>query len=224
MRKQQDSAATFVQVLEYMDGPQAVLLDRGADYKIVGVAIEKHGYRYPFFGAEISPDQWERYRRGFVDLRYLFMYPKWKNWYIFTLAREVDGKITLESSNKDTFVEENYIPEHGFFSYDHSEQIQAAQIAGLATQNYATDGKWDLPDFYNFYSKIMDLYAFFLSLKKYTASDTPLGLKKKIGKSLENHRFAVDPATLICMKDCYQFNHWAIDFQSEGFAMLRLEK
>jgi hypothetical protein len=88
MRKQQESTANFIQVLEYMDGPQAVLLERSAESKIVAVAIEKHGYRYPFFGAEVSSEQWERYRSGFLDLRYLFMYPRLKSWYIFDLSRE----------------------------------------------------------------------------------------------------------------------------------------
>jgi hypothetical protein len=104
-------------------------------------------------------------------------------WYIFDLARERDGKIRLERVAKDKFIEENYIPEQGFFSYDHSEKIQADEIAGLVTQSYATDGKWDLHDFSNFYNNITDLYAFFLSLKKYAAPDTSIDLKKKIRES-----------------------------------------
>ena len=73
MRTTKKKTATLAQVLEYMDGPQAVLLNRGNISKIAGVAIEKGGYTHPFFGAEISLDQWERYRRGLMDFRSLFI-------------------------------------------------------------------------------------------------------------------------------------------------------
>jgi hypothetical protein len=161
MRKTRERSAKFVQVLEYMDGPQAVLLERSADQKIVAVAIQKAGFSYPFFGAQISSDQWERYRRGFVDLRYLFMYPRGKKWYFFDLANQQDGILSLEPVKKDEYIEKHYIPEIGFFSYDHSEPIKEEKSRDLATQRYKPDGIWDLPDFAHFYKKLTDLYAFF---------------------------------------------------------------
>src|SRR6202166_3911526 len=80
---------------------------------------------------------------------------------------------------------ENYIPEAGFFAYNHSEKIKEDENKELATQKYLTDGIWDLPDFTNFYNKLTDLYAFFLSLKKYVADDTPFDIKKRIKESFQ---------------------------------------
>jgi hypothetical protein len=172
--------ARFVQVLEYMDGPQSVLLERSNDCKIVSVAIEKDGYKYPFFGAAISFDQWERYRNGLLDIRFLFMLPRWKEWYIFDLDALVDGKLVLHKAAKDEFAESEYVPEPGFFSYDHSESIKAPEVQGLSIKNYSTDGIWDLPDFTEFYSRITDIYLFILSLRKYVLPGTSIETKMTI--------------------------------------------
>jgi len=179
-----------MQILEYMDGPQAVLLERSTDNKIVAVAIGKEGhwgYQNPFFGAAISFDQWERYRRGVLDLRFLFMYPRWKEWYIFDLKFNDEQFIELRRVPKDLTAEANYIPEPGFFSYDHSEPIKSTDTEGLATQKYNTDGIWDLPDFTEFYHKLTDIYVFFLSLKKYVTISVPSDEKGKIRASFIGH-------------------------------------
>jgi hypothetical protein len=175
VRATKKKTATLSQVLEYMDGPHAVLLDRtDATSKIVAVAIEKEGYSYAFFGAEISVEQWERYRRGLQDFRSLFMLPRHKAWYIFDLSRRENGHIILDSAPRYENSEEHYIPDAGFFSYDHSEPILFQKSEGeLVTQRYMTDGIWDLPDFTQFYNKLNDLYVFFLSLGKYVNPATP---------------------------------------------------
>jgi hypothetical protein len=183
MRKPREKLAKFKQVLEYMDGPQAVLLERSADAKIVALAIDLEGYQNAFFGAEISIEQWDRYRRGFVDLNYLFVYPRYKNWYYFDLAKEQNGFIELIQAEKNDFTIEQYIPEKGFWAYNHSEKIKEEENKELATQKYSTDGIWDLPDFTQFYNKLTDLYAFFLSLKKYEEAGTPAEIKKRIRDS-----------------------------------------
>src|SRR6185312_5339308 len=185
--KIRERLATFAQVLEYIDGPQAVLLDRTPDYKIVAVAIQRNDYKQPFFGAGISLGQWEKYRRGFVDLRFLFVHPQHKEWYLFDLQAAKNKLVSLTPVEKDQFAEENYIPEHGFFSYDHSEPIKATETDGLATQKYNTDGIWDLPDFTQFYHKVTDLYAFSLSLKKYVSPTVSVDLKRKIKESFSGH-------------------------------------
>jgi hypothetical protein len=187
VRATKKKTATLAQVLEYMDGPQAVLLNRGNTSKIAGVAIEKEGYTHPFFGAEISLDQWERYRRGLMDFRSLFMIPRHKAWYIFDLSRKENGEIILNPATRDENSEENYIPESGFFSYDHSEPIISTRAEELATQRYETDGIWDLPDFTQFYNKLNDLYVFFLSLEKYTSDATPQIRKRSIRDAFSGH-------------------------------------
>jgi hypothetical protein len=188
MRKPREKIATVLQILEYMDGPQVVLLERTSDAKIIGVAIDQRKeFKYPFFGAEISQDQWERYKRGFVDLRFLFMFPRWKEWYIFDFAQYDNKVVSLWPAEKDQFAEEHFVPDHGFFGYDHSEPVDVEDRSKLATQKYTTDGIWDLPDFSQFYNKITDLYSFFLSLQKFESSATRLDLKKKIKEAFIGH-------------------------------------
>jgi hypothetical protein len=184
------TSAKIRQILEYMDGPQAVLLERSADQKIVAVAIDKDGYQgyeCPFFGAAISLDQWERYRRGFLDLRFLFMFPRWREWYIFDLKTQDDGSIEMSRVPKDSYAEKYHIPEPGFFAYDHSEPIKSTETEGLATQKFNTDGVWDLPHFTDFYRRLTDIYVFFLSLKKILIETTPLDEQRRIRDSFMGH-------------------------------------
>jgi hypothetical protein len=184
---QKNLTAKFMQVLEYMDGPQAVLLERSADSRIVAVAIDKEGTRHPFFGAAISFDQWERYRRGTLDLRYLFMFPRWKEWFTFNLELNKEKVVNLQRVPKDAYAEEHYIPEAGFFSYDHSEPIKSTEAEQLATQSYQTDGIWDLPDFTEFHHKLTDIYIFSLSLKKFADPSAGLAQRRAIRESFMGH-------------------------------------
>ncbi|HEX3665865.1 MAG TPA: hypothetical protein VHU23_11595 [Rhizomicrobium sp.] len=185
--KAHEQTAALVQVLEYMDGPQAVLLRRSDDRKIVSVAIDSAEAKCPFFGAEISFDQWERYRRGFVDLRYLFTFPRWKAWYLFDLSELKDNSVVITRTKMDSYAEEHYLPDAQFFAYDHSEPIKSTETESLATQQYLTDGVWDLPDFTEFYRKITDLYVFYLSLDKFNSNDTPVDQKRRIRLSFSGH-------------------------------------
>jgi hypothetical protein len=186
-RKQPELPAKFVQILEYMDGPQAVLLERSADFKIVGVAIDEPIGQHSFFGSAISYDQWERYRRGMLDLRFLFMFPRWKQWFVFKLAFNKDGTIDLRRVARDEHAEQHYIPDAGFFSYDHSEPIKFTRTERYWTFKYVTDGVWDLPDFTEFYHKLTDIYVFSLALKKYQSDDILLTDKKRIRESFMGH-------------------------------------
>ena len=188
MPRKKRETARFVQVLEYFDGPQAVLLEKSADSRIVGVAIDKEGYNNPFFGTNVSYEQWERYRRGYVDFRSLFVFPRWREWYFFDLiGMTPEGVIELIKTAKDSEAEENYVPASGFFSYDHSEKIISEVSASLATQKYMTDGIWALPDFTQFYNKLNDLYCFFISLKTYSSEFTSVDRKRQIKEAFSGH-------------------------------------
>lgn len=186
-RSRDEITAKFTQILEYMDGPQVILLERSSDFKIVAVAIEKAGEPHPFFGSAISYDQWERYRRGMVDLRYLFIFPRWRQWFFLNLKASSGGEIALQRTAKDEYADEHYIPDAFFFSYDHSEPIKYLGNDKLSTQKYVTDGVWDLPDFTEFYHKLTDIYVFSLSLKKYQESEVPLDDKRNIRDSFLGH-------------------------------------
>lgn len=186
MSKQQKHA-DFLQVLEYYDGPQAVLLQKSNDVKIVAVAVDDDDDNDKFFGSSISYDQWERYRRGYVDFRSLFMYPRWKEWYLFNLKYDQDSKVIigLPLNNRDKY--EEFIPGSGFFAYDHSENILVGVHNNVATQKYNTDGVWALPDFTQFYNKLNDLYSFFFALKTFSGGNLTADKKRKIKESFLGH-------------------------------------
>jgi len=117
-----ENSARYVGTLVYVNEPQVVLLDHGDDAKIVGVAIEKEGFEYPFLGTEVSFNQWIRYKRQFVDLRYLFDWPRWKKWYLFDLDDiSVEKKIPISPADVADYRNKQFLPAKGFFSRDHTE-------------------------------------------------------------------------------------------------------
>lgn len=172
-KRWKEKSARYVATLVYVDEPQVVLLDHGDDSKIVAVAIEKEGFEYPVLGAEISHTQWIRYRRQFVDLRYLFDWPRWKKWYLFDLNQmSDDNKIPLSLANIADYRNQKYLPARGFFSEKHTEVSQEDVHVNLAIQKYKIDGAWEPLDLSVFFARIYDLYAFFVGINKFGSAKT----------------------------------------------------
>ena len=172
-KRWKEKSAKYVSTLVYLDEPQVVMLDRGDDAKIIGVAIEKEGYDFPFLGAEISFTQWERYNRQFVDLRYLFLLPRWKRWYIFDLGdQDENDRVPLENAEKEDFKNEKYLPSHGFWARSHTEDDPVFEASTeIVTQKFVIDGTWDPPDISQFFGRINDLYSFFLGIGKFLSTN-----------------------------------------------------
>jgi hypothetical protein len=170
-KRWKEMSADFVATLVYLDEPQVVVLDHGEDSKIIGVAIEKDGFSYPFLGAEVSFTQLERYYRQFVDLRFLFLRPKWKRWFIFDLGKkDKNGKIALTVVKANDFLTEEYLPESGFFARDHTNDLPLTTEIGI--QKFLIDGSWAPSDLSVFFGRINDLYSFFLGIAKFGATST----------------------------------------------------
>jgi hypothetical protein len=171
----------YVSTLVYLDAPQVVVLDHGYDSKIIGVAIEKEGFTYPFLGAEISVSQLQRYKREFVDLRYLFLLPRWRRWYLFDLAAMDENKrIKLKKADKADYSNNEYLPTHGFFARGHTEPATEEASAEITTQKFLIDGTWDPPDLSLFFARINDLYSFFLGIRKFLSAQASTEQKKAL--------------------------------------------
>jgi hypothetical protein len=161
-KRWKEDAAKYVSTLVYLDEPQVVVLDHGDDAKIIGVAVERDGYDFPFLGAEISFSQWERYNRQFVDLRYLFLLPRWKRWYFFDLAdQDENDKIPLERTKKPDLKNEKYLPSHGFWARGHTEDDPVFEASTeLVIKTFDIDGTWDPPDISQFFGRIRFVFVF----------------------------------------------------------------
>ncbi|MFL9826937.1 hypothetical protein [Rhodoplanes sp. SY1] len=165
--------AQLLYTLVYLDEPQVILLDHGNDAKIIAVAIERPDMVHPFFGAEISAAQWERYRREYVDLRYLFLHPRWRKWYFIDLgAADSDGNVPLKSATSEERQNESFLPSHGFFARAHTCAPEELPTAVLQTKKYSIDGSWEPSELSLFFARIYDLYSFFLGMQKFSSEET----------------------------------------------------
>ena len=171
-----------------MDEPQVVLLDHGDDAKIIAVAIEKDGFEYPFLGAEISYTQLVNYQREFVDLRNLFLVPRWRVWYLFDLgSADEHGIVPLKRADKEDYRNEEYLPSPQFFARNHTHEVLELPTAELVTQKYLIDGTWSPADLSIFFARINDLYSFFLGIKKFLSTNTTTEQKKKFIRAFSDH-------------------------------------
>jgi hypothetical protein len=189
IKRWKEGSAKYFSTLVYLDEPQVVMLDHGYDAKIIGVAIEKEGYDYPFLGAEISFNQWLRYTRKFVDLRYLFLVPKWKRWYFFDLGKQDEhDNIPLERADEADAKNEKYLPSHGFWARSHTEDDPVFETATeLETQTFDIDGTWDPLDISQFFARINDLYSFFLGIWKFLSKNTTHEQKRALVEAFNDN-------------------------------------
>ena len=179
-RKRNYKQASILKSLVFYDSPQVMLLRLKDDHYAISVAIESANSELDFLAAEIDEKQLTRYLREQLDLRYLFVYPKWKNWYLFDLLKVVDNAVNLFPADQSVFADEKNLPDGGFFAREHTDEFSFELSGSLDEKSYNIDGNWDLIDFSRFYGKISDLYAFFLSFDKYTSPSTNLKEMRRI--------------------------------------------
>jgi hypothetical protein len=173
-------------VLVYIDEPQLLLLTTEGESRFIAVATPEPNRESPFLAAEISEEQWQRYNKEFVDLRYLFQFPTYKRWYVFE-AYDFSGsgiKLVPIKRNDGRILE--YMPDHGFFSRSHTEEYELDE-SETSTQSYAIDGAWNAVDFSRFNGLLDDIYSFAVTIRDFSSDSVFYKLKSKIAKAFSNY-------------------------------------
>lgn len=157
------------QVLLWYDEPQIVLLSHAGHRYLVGVAIDHPDHHSAFVGADVSVRQLLDYKMQRIDLRYLFLKPDGRKWWLFHLDAEHE-KIPLTRLKSDSSYVDDNAPESGFFSRFHDE-IEVINVPSAnSAHKFNIDGTWDLGEFSQFYGQIADIYYMFHNARE-------LGLK-----------------------------------------------
>jgi len=179
--------AKYVSTLVYVDEPQLILLE-SKKTKIIAMAIDLGGHEFPFMAATMTDVDWRKYKRGSVDLRYLFAFARLRRLYKFDLGElNLNTGLLMEPWPADLPVA-NFLPDSRFFVRDHTEPLPIVQSAS-ALQHFALDGAWGLPDFASFYNKISDIYAFISAIAKFKSAQTSYDEKRSIISAFAHHPF-----------------------------------
>lgn len=178
MPKARRRRATFVTTLVYADEPQLILLKAG-DRKVVAMAIDREDKELPFIATTVSDSDWNKYIRGYVDLRFLFLYAKFGRAFEFDLADMSDDSEVLMEPFGSEQIPEDLLPSPRFFARHHTEPADESEV-GLSKQSFGLDGEWDLPEFGQFYGKLSDIYAFNLALDKFNSPSASNDSRKSI--------------------------------------------
>jgi hypothetical protein len=158
-----------MQTLYEYDGPKIVLLKTPGTSYILGVAIINELYEEPFYGAEISSEQMHELLDGEYSLRYAFIRPKFKQWFVFDLADlDFGTEITLFPLRLSAETEK-YLPGRKFFASDFTEELNlGSAVSGKSEERILVDGNWEISDFGDLYGGYSDLYSFADGLKKFS--------------------------------------------------------
>lgn len=180
--KDRTMRADFEQVLWYADGPQVVLLRVQSKSYIIGVAVDRVCDKGAFFGSRISPGMLEDYLRNRCDLRYVLSWPDRRKHYIFNLPEQGD-KINLMSFDFDSIKHDSFLPEHGLFASDHTEDYTLDGHNFNFVQRYLVDGKWDVAEFSKFHRNLSDLYTLSKSVDRFEDQSVPFDQRRQIMES-----------------------------------------
>lgn len=177
--------AKYLRTLVYVDEPQLILLQAGKQ-KVLATAVALDGYELPFLAVSVSEGDWQRYLRGYVDLRYLFVYSRKRRIFTFDLQKVSGDDVRLTPWDEEQDVPEELLPSPKFFSEDHTEPLEMEEYH-LSTQRFGIDGEWELPEFAQFYGKYSDMYAFILAVTKFKAKATTQEAKRAIKEAFSFH-------------------------------------
>ncbi len=172
--------AKFEQVLLFAGEPQIILLSGPVGSKIVAVAVHRDGMEYPFFGAQVTEEQFVEYIRERFDLRFLLMRPDMKRHFIFDLAISDDGQVNLMRHKLLPEDMDTLLPDAGLFAREHTEQVQLPLLQGRSEETFGIDGKWDLDEFSKLYGQVTDLYAVFSSVDAFLDQQAAIDKRQKI--------------------------------------------
>lgn len=171
-------SASFEQALFYVEAPEIVVLAFGNRSKIIAVStsnIAQHG----FFGARVSNRQFEDYLNNRFDLRYLLGNPDRSAWYVFDLE-DFEEKVDLRKVELTKNRREQFLPDHGFFARDHTEEYGKRSFVQRGIQRFDVDGNWDMKEFSKLHSQISDLYTLSHSVDRFEDQATDLSAKREI--------------------------------------------
>jgi len=154
--------AYLLQTLVFFDGPQVVLFKSDRQFPMIGLAVDFEDYGDPsaadFLLTEVTDRSWRDYIDQKVDLRFLFLDAS-KRLYTGRWTEEDGHTIPLKVAKPNELSAE-FLPDHGFWSRNHTIELDEASKRPTTSQEYAIDGTWDASDFSRFYGRTADLYAF----------------------------------------------------------------
>lgn len=183
MASQPLTHASLVQVLLWYDEPQIVLLQIRRNEYVVGVAVETDDLHSGFIGAQVSVRQLVDYMMQKIDLRYLYLKPDLKKWWLFDLNDEPQS-INLKRLKPSLNIIDENAPETGFFSRFH-EEITAVDIqVANSIQKFDIDGSWELGEFSQFYGQVEDIYYIYHSVNEYKKPSSSYSRRRKIEDAL----------------------------------------
>lgn len=175
-----------MQTLYSYDGPKLVLMKTEGTSLILAVAILDERYEEPFFGVEISREQFYRLADEEFGVQYVFLKPDLRSRFTFDLAN-LDNKPTVDLIPAKLSPETiPYLPGRTFFAGDFTEEIAlVAEIPAKAEERIEVDGNWEISDFGDLYGGYSDLYSFTDGLQKFQDTSIPIDVRRTVKNAFD---------------------------------------
>lgn len=169
--------AEYVTTLIYVDEPQLILLKSATVYLLAVAVPSESPEEAKFLAVTTTPNNFERYRAGNTDLRYLFTYPNNRVLYYFDLMKMENNVIVMDPAPSE--IPEKDLPLPRVFATHHTHAWEPIERA-VEVEKLAIDGKWEMQEFGHFYQKYADIYALVLSTKNWLNDSLPQAFRAAI--------------------------------------------
>lgn len=173
LRKPSTARTAYLQqTLVAFDGPQLALFKSDRGFPVLALAVDEPTEdTYRMLAVEITEETLRRYLNQKVDLRFVYLDAAKRHYYINWASLNQQGWLPLTRIKEE--IPEAYLPDHGFWSRNHTIDYGVSAFASETLASFAIDGSWDASDFSRFYGKFADLYAFLTIGTKRLVSEIP---------------------------------------------------
>lgn len=178
--------ASFLQTLYSYDGPKLILMKTEGTSLILAVAILDERFDEPFFGVEITRDQFYQLADEEFGVQYVFLKPALRSRFTFDLA-DLDERPSVNLIPAKLSPETiPHLPGRTFFAGDFTEEIALmAETPAKAEERIEVDGNWEISDFGDLYGGYSDLYSFTDGLRKFQDTSIPVNVRRTVKNAFD---------------------------------------
>jgi hypothetical protein len=168
----QKTSATVLQVLQWYDYPELVLLRIStAEYVLAVRSGDMASSATTYLGGSMNIKHLREYAQGKCDLRYAIAHANLRRFWKFTFdgsERSVDLTKVVKS-NQELL---KSIPDAGMFSRDHVAIDVVKKTTPNTVEKFDIDGGWELGELSQLYGQVEDIYYIASDIDRYESDQT----------------------------------------------------
>jgi hypothetical protein len=177
MADQATQKATVLQILDWYESPELILLEGPPlNYVLAVRSADLSSPANTYVGGAMSSRRLRDYANGKCDLRFALAHANFRRFWTFayTPGDQFVEMTQIKRSNPEL---QSSIPQAGLFARDHEEIDLVKTFVPNTVETLLIDGSWDLGEFSQLYGQIEDIYYISFDMDRY--DDPQISIQEK---------------------------------------------